>query len=62
MRFPTGGWTGDWQGDLERTAARRRAVITGFVAALHDTLDALGRLAAVGRDGYGAGYRYEGPR
>ncbi len=42
VRFPTGGWTGDWQGDLERTAARRRAVITGFVAALHDTLDALG--------------------
>ena len=41
VRFPTSGWRGDWQGDLEATAARRREVITGFVAALHDTLQAL---------------------
>jgi hypothetical protein len=40
VRFPTNGWRGDWQGDLERTAARRRAVITDFVATLHDTLAA----------------------
>ena len=47
VRFPTNGWQGDWQGDLEATAARRRAVITGFVAALHDTLRASGcRLSA----------------
>jgi hypothetical protein len=42
VRYPTNGWRGDWQGDLETTAARRRAVITSFVAALHDTLQALG--------------------
>ncbi|HOX25583.1 MAG TPA: putative glycoside hydrolase [Candidatus Krumholzibacteria bacterium] len=47
VRFPTNGWRGDWQGDLETTAARRRAVITGFVAALHDTLGGVGcRLSA----------------
>lgn len=38
VRFPTNGWDGDWQGDLQTTAARRRGIITGFVAALHDTL------------------------
>ena len=41
VRFPTSGWRGDWQGDLEATANRRREVITGFVASLHDTLQAL---------------------
>lgn len=38
VRFPTNGWRGDWQGDLESTAARRRGIITDFVATLHDTL------------------------
>jgi hypothetical protein len=42
VRFPTNGWRGDWQGTLGATAARRRAVITGVVAALHDTLGAMG--------------------
>jgi len=42
VRFPTNGWRGDWQGDPDRTAARRRAVITDFVAALHDTLAGAG--------------------
>ncbi len=38
VRFPTNGWRGDWQGDLETTAARRREVILGFLAAARDTL------------------------
>jgi hypothetical protein len=42
VRFPTNGWRGDWQGDLAATAARRRAVITAAVAALHDTVTAAG--------------------
>jgi len=41
VRFPTNGWTGDWQGDLESTATRRREIVTSFVATLHDTLQAL---------------------
>lgn len=40
VRFPTNGWRGDWQGDLASTAARRRGIITDFVATLHDTLAA----------------------
>ncbi|MBD3221885.1 hypothetical protein GF314_11650 [bacterium] len=47
VRFPTNGWRGDWQGDLASTAARRREVITDFVATLHDSLSARGtRLSA----------------
>ncbi len=42
VRFPTNGWRGDWQGDLAATAARRREVITSFVASVHDTLRAVG--------------------
>jgi len=42
VRFPTNGWMGDWQGDIQATAARRRAVITGFLAAARDTLDQYG--------------------
>jgi hypothetical protein len=41
VRFPTSGYRWDWQGDLGATAARRRAVITSFVASLHDTLQTL---------------------
>ncbi len=41
VRYPTSGWRGDWQGDLASTAARRREVITGFVAVLHDSLQTL---------------------
>ncbi|RKZ19509.1 hypothetical protein DRQ50_01925 [bacterium] len=32
VRFPTNGWRGDWAGDLEATALRRREVIAGFLA------------------------------
>ena len=39
VRFPTNGWRGDWQGDLEQTALRRRQVISDFLAAARDTLD-----------------------
>ncbi|MEZ4387877.1 MAG: putative glycoside hydrolase [Candidatus Krumholzibacteriia bacterium] len=47
VRFPTNGWRGDWQGDLAATAARRRGIITSFVAALHDSLQSRGcRLSA----------------
>ncbi len=42
VRFPTNGWRGDWQGDLEQTALRRRQVISSFLAAARDTLDAYG--------------------
>jgi hypothetical protein len=38
VRFPTNGWRGDWQGDLDRTAARRQGLIAGFLAAVRDTL------------------------
>jgi hypothetical protein len=31
VRFPTNGWRGDGGGDLQEVAARRRAVITGFL-------------------------------
>jgi len=40
VRFPTNGWRGDWQGDVEGTATRRRGIITNFVATLHDSLRA----------------------
>ena len=39
VRFPTNGWRGDWQGDLEATALRRREVVSSFLAAARDTLD-----------------------
>jgi len=42
VRFPTNGWRGDWQGDLAQTALRRRQVISGFLIAARDTLDAYG--------------------
>ncbi len=42
VRFPTNGWRGDWQGDLEQTALRRRQVISDFLAAARDTLDRYG--------------------
>ena len=42
VRFPTNGWRGDWQGDLEQTALRRRQVITDFLAVARDTLDRYG--------------------
>jgi hypothetical protein len=42
VRFPTNGWAGDWQGNTQATATRRRAVITGFLAAARDTLDGYG--------------------
>lgn len=42
VRFPTNGWRGDWQGDLAATAARRREVVTSFVATLHDSLASRG--------------------
>jgi hypothetical protein len=38
VRYPTNGWRGDWTGDLEGTAARRREAITGFLAAARDSL------------------------
>lgn len=46
VRYPTNGWRGDGDGDGDPVAiaARRRAVITSFVAALHDTLQSLGCL------------------
>ncbi|MBM4129534.1 LysM peptidoglycan-binding domain-containing protein [bacterium] len=47
VRFPTNGWRGDWQGDLGRTAARRQAVIAGFLGAVRDSLAGTGvRLSA----------------
>lgn len=42
VRFPTNGWRGDWQGDLERTAARRQELIAAFLAAARDTLRPFG--------------------
>ncbi len=42
VRFPTNGWVGDWQGNTEATATRRRAVITGFLSAARDTIDEYG--------------------
>ncbi len=39
VRYPTNGWRGDWQGDLEATALRRREVVSSFLAAARDTLD-----------------------
>jgi hypothetical protein len=44
VRFPTNGWRGDFTHDLASIAARRREVITGFVAAVHDTLRCMGCL------------------
>ncbi len=42
VRFPTNGWAGDWQGDNQSTAVRRRDVISGFLSAARDTLDEYG--------------------
>ena len=42
VRFPTNGWLGDGQVDLEAMAIRRRTVIADFLAAARDTLDAYG--------------------
>lgn len=42
VRFPTNGWREDWTGDLDGTAARRRGVIAGFLAAARDSLAAHG--------------------
>ena len=42
VRFPTNGWLGEGEGDLEATATRRRTVIADFLAAARDTLDAYG--------------------
>ncbi len=42
VRFPTNGWRGDWQGDLQRTALRRQEMIAGFLAAVRDTLQPTG--------------------
>jgi hypothetical protein len=42
VRFPTNGWRGDWRGDLEQTAQRRRDVIGSFLTAARDTLDRYG--------------------
>jgi len=38
VRYPTNGWRGDWAGDLEGTAARRRTAISGFLAAAREQL------------------------
>ncbi|MCB1183059.1 LysM peptidoglycan-binding domain-containing protein [bacterium] len=51
VRFPTNGWRGDWVGDLEHTALRRRAVISDFLAVARDTLAAYG--VKVSADLYG---------
>lgn len=51
VRFPTNGWRGDWTGDAEATAARRRQVISGFLAAARDSLSGLGVL--ISADLYG---------
>lgn len=42
VRFPTNGWRGDWTGDPRETAARRRQVVTDFLAAARDTLAGTG--------------------
>jgi len=42
VRFPTNGWRGDWTGDLDETARRRREVITGFLAEARSVLAPLG--------------------
>ncbi|MEN8006621.1 MAG: putative glycoside hydrolase [Candidatus Krumholzibacteriota bacterium] len=42
VRFPTNGWMGDGQGDLEAVAVRRRTVIADFLSAARDTLDGYG--------------------
>ena len=42
VRYPTNGWIGDWTGNLETTAAKRRGVITEFLSVARDTLDAYG--------------------
>ncbi len=46
VRFPTNGWREDWSGeqteDLEQVAARRREVISGFLAAARDSLQGMG--------------------
>ena len=51
VRFPTNGWRGDWTGDLAGTASRRRAVISGFLAAARDSLH--GRGVRVSTDLFG---------
>ncbi len=42
VRFPTNGWEGDWSGDQEATAHRRREVISNFLAAARDSLTSRG--------------------
>ncbi len=42
VRFPTNGWRGDWTGDLEGTALRRREIIAGFLAEARAVLAPLG--------------------
>jgi hypothetical protein len=42
VRFPTNGWVGEGQKDLESMAMRRRTVIADFLTAARDTLDAYG--------------------
>ncbi len=51
VRFPTNGWRGDWQGDLEQTARRRREVISNFLSVARDTLDRYG--VKISADMYG---------
>ena len=51
VRFPTNGWRGDWTGDSQGTATRRRDVISGFLAAARDSLAGLGVL--ISADLYG---------
>lgn len=42
VRFPTNGWVGEGQSDLESMAIRRQTVIADFLGAARDTLDAYG--------------------
>ena len=51
VRFPTNGWQGDWTGDLDGTASRRRAVISDFLAAARDSL--AGRGVRISTDLFG---------
>lgn len=42
VRFPTNGWIGEGEGDIEAVAVRRRTVIADFLTAARDTLDDYG--------------------
>ena len=42
VRYPTNGWIGDAEGDLEDIALRRREAINGFLAAARDSLHPMG--------------------